>query len=306
METTEIVNRFEIPSWTLDREAIEAAVVRREEITPELLRILESTAERPDEIDSDHGYMGHFYAMYLLAQFRETRAYPLVLRIAHLPQDLLESLLGDFVTSDLDRVLASVCGGHIQGLQSLIEDETVDEWVRVSALESLVILVAAGQRGREEILTYFASLFHRGSLGKNEMLWGDLIASTCDLYPSGLIAEIERAYEQGLVDSTIIDMEDVRRYLNEGLDRTLERLATTSHYRLVDDAAEEMKWLDETEEEIERDFDEDDEGADDDFFWTEPHLPATTGPIKRTTPKIGRNEPCPCGSGKKYKKCCLV
>ncbi|MEE9443736.1 MAG: preprotein translocase subunit SecA [candidate division Zixibacteria bacterium] len=27
-------------------------------------------------------------------------------------------------------------------------------------------------------------------------------------------------------------------------------------------------------------------------------------PIKRTQPKIGRNDPCPCGSGKKYKKCC--
>ena len=26
--------------------------------------------------------------------------------------------------------------------------------------------------------------------------------------------------------------------------------------------------------------------------------------VKRETPKIGRNEPCPCGSGKKYKKCC--
>lgn len=25
---------------------------------------------------------------------------------------------------------------------------------------------------------------------------------------------------------------------------------------------------------------------------------------RRTTPKIGRNEPCPCGSGKKYKNCC--
>ena len=23
-----------------------------------------------------------------------------------------------------------------------------------------------------------------------------------------------------------------------------------------------------------------------------------------TAPKVGRNEPCPCGSGKKYKKCC--
>ena len=27
-------------------------------------------------------------------------------------------------------------------------------------------------------------------------------------------------------------------------------------------------------------------------------------PIRRDAPKIGRNDPCPCGSGKKYKKCC--
>jgi preprotein translocase subunit SecA len=30
----------------------------------------------------------------------------------------------------------------------------------------------------------------------------------------------------------------------------------------------------------------------------------TTVPIRRDTPRIGRNEPCPCGSGKKYKNCC--
>ena len=28
------------------------------------------------------------------------------------------------------------------------------------------------------------------------------------------------------------------------------------------------------------------------------------GPYKRTSPKIGRNDKCPCGSGKKYKNCC--
>lgn len=27
-------------------------------------------------------------------------------------------------------------------------------------------------------------------------------------------------------------------------------------------------------------------------------------PIRRAAPKVGRNDPCPCGSGKKYKKCC--
>ncbi|MFN3414561.1 MAG: SEC-C metal-binding domain-containing protein, partial [Thermoanaerobaculum sp.] len=35
------------------------------------------------------------------------------------------------------------------------------------------------------------------------------------------------------------------------------------------------------------------------------HSP-TSGPpttVRRTVPKVGRNDPCPCGSGKKYKKC---
>ncbi|MEE8541000.1 MAG: SEC-C metal-binding domain-containing protein, partial [Desulfobacterales bacterium] len=27
-------------------------------------------------------------------------------------------------------------------------------------------------------------------------------------------------------------------------------------------------------------------------------------PVKREQKKVGRNAPCPCGSGKKYKKCC--
>ena len=27
-------------------------------------------------------------------------------------------------------------------------------------------------------------------------------------------------------------------------------------------------------------------------------------PIRRSEPKIGRNDPCPCGSQKKYKRCC--
>ena len=41
-----------------------------------------------------------------------------------------------------------------------------------------------------------------------------------------------------------------------------------------------------------------DHAEDYDFEWQR------TEPI-RVGPKIGRNEPCPCGSSKKYKKCCL-
>ena len=31
--------------------------------------------------------------------------------------------------------------------------------------------------------------------------------------------------------------------------------------------------------------------------------PETT--VHHTGPKVGRNDPCPCGSSKKYKKCCI-
>ncbi len=43
------------------------------------------------------------------------------------------------------------------------------------------------------------------------------------------------------------------------------------------------------------------------YKYFEPHrrMPASTGnTFRRETPKVGRNEPCPCGSGRKYKRCC--
>lgn len=38
------------------------------------------------------------------------------------------------------------------------------------------------------------------------------------------------------------------------------------------------------------------------WLYAEGSLATTT--VVRDTPKVGRNDPCPCGSGKKYKKCC--
>ncbi len=36
----------------------------------------------------------------------------------------------------------------------------------------------------------------------------------------------------------------------------------------------------------------------------EKHLFDSATTFRRTLPKIGRNDPCPCGSGKKFKQCC--
>ena len=48
--------------------------------------------------------------------------------------------------------------------------------------------------------------------------------------------------------------------------------------------------------------DEDDWLEPDPWSWLEPEI--VQQPYVRNAPKVGRNDPCPCGSGKKYKKCC--
>lgn len=42
---------------------------------------------------------------------------------------------------------------------------------------------------------------------------------------------------------------------------------------------------------------------DGEWFFKRP-IRSGPAPVKSTTPKVGRNDPCPCGSGKKFKQCC--
>jgi SEC-C motif-containing protein len=41
------------------------------------------------------------------------------------------------------------------------------------------------------------------------------------------------------------------------------------------------------------------------WFYTRP-VRQGPAPVKSAQTKVGRNDPCPCGSGKKYKRCCQV
>ena len=44
---------------------------------------------------------------------------------------------------------------------------------------------------------------------------------------------------------------------------------------------------------------------DEDYSQFPPEEPIPSVTVRKTEPSPRRNDPCPCGSGKKYKKCCL-
>jgi hypothetical protein len=74
MEIESILRALEHNTGRFPRETLEAAVARREAITPHLLAIVEDAASNIDRVVADEAYMAHLYAFYLLAQFRERRA----------------------------------------------------------------------------------------------------------------------------------------------------------------------------------------------------------------------------------------
>ena len=245
--------------------------------------------------------------MFLLAQFREVRAYPVVIRFASLSSDILDALCGQFLTGDLNRVLSSVCGGELNGIQSLIENESVDEWVRGAAVNSMVTLVVTGQRTREEILGYFETLF-RGKLARRPgNVWDELVSCCAALCAADLIGDIEQAYLDDVADPGFISLEEVRRDAALGVDQALERLSEDPHHSLVEDTVQEMEWWDCYQAEEPEPYVAPSPKpylADPGRQVPPPPAAPSSTPQTRSQPKTGRNEPCPCGSGKKYKKCC--
>lgn len=285
MEVQEILSRLERNEGHFPRSAVREAVAHRDEIIPPLLEVLESTARDPQSFARDQHRMIQIYAMYLLAQFRETRAYPLLVQMFSAPGELPFDLAGDTVTEGLDSILASVSDGDMTGMASLVENERANEYVRSAALKGLVTLVACGKRSRDEVMAYFKGLFR--TLERTYSLIWDSLASRCtDLCAEEVREDLRRVYEQELIDPGYIEWEHIEGALGAAKEAAMKALK--ERYRLIDDVEKEMSWW-ACFEENKRRYPKVKRGWD--------------TPIPKAA-KVGRNEPCPCGSGKKFKKCC--
>jgi hypothetical protein len=290
MDVSKILSSLERNKGRTPRAALTAAAERRDEITPHLLRIIEEVIADPSRAVDDQDYVAHLYAMYLLASFRETRAYLPIVKLFSFGGETPFDIAGDVVTEDLGNILASVCGNETARIAELFENETANEYVRAAALSAMVTLVVEGQRSRSEVMEYFASLF-RKLKRKPGFAWTTLAGACADLYPREVMKEIRKAYADRLIDTGHIALQDVEGSLAHGMEGDLESLRRHHHF-ISDDVAKETSWW--------CDFKERAVPAP-----PAPVVPrvALTQPV-RTTLKIGRNDPCPCGSGKKYKKCC--
>ena len=181
MTIPEILKDLEPYTGRFPMKAMSAAVEQREAITPDLLQVLEAAAQDPVKYGERQDYMLHLFAVYLLAQFREKRAYPLIVKMVSASGETPFDLLGDTITEALGQILASVYDGDPLPLHSLAESEAVNEFVRSAALNAFLVLEHTGQMPRAEVVDYFRSLFHGKLPRTHSYAWDGLICAVADL-----------------------------------------------------------------------------------------------------------------------------
>jgi len=112
--------------------------------------------------------------------------------------------------------------------------------------------------------------------------------TTPDRYRVEFIEQCLHAFESSkMVPGEIqVRKEELLAYLKPLIQRLGVRVKLVKKLKAVDDARKGMR----------------------EFFGKEERMIYSAAsrqePFARNEPKIGRNKPCPCGSGKKYKKCC--
>lgn len=270
-----------------------------------LIALLEETLQGYQQL-VEQDFFGHLYALFLLASFREKKAFPLAIKITILPDDWPDQLLGDTITEDFHRILASLYDGNLKALQSLIENPNVDHWSRNAALKTLLLLVKENIVERTWVVNYLKGLFHHPAFIEDDEASTCLVNAACDIYPEELYTDIQDAFRRNKVDTWSIDLKWVDEVIALGKEAALDReLYKNPHMTLIDDVIENMKWWACFQEETHKPMlPMHHEANNDKLVWSnEPQVSIT---YRRDTPKMGGNEPCPCGSGKKYKKCCLM
>mgnify|MGYP001791596793 CR=1 FL=1 len=247
MQLEEILEKLENNTGEFPRQALEKAIEEKEVIAPILLNILSESKNRIEDLYNDFNYILHIYALYLLAQFREQKAYPLIIDFFSVPGDISLDVTGDVVTDDLGRILACVNHGDIKLTKKLIENPEVNEYVKSAAIKSLVISVVQGIIDREEAKECFAEIFshffeNKSAVNKVEnksyWVWTQLTLNSCRLAPLELQEYIQKAFDEDLIET---GQNTYDYFLNNGWENNLNELKDDPHYSLIKNAITEME-----------------------------------------------------------------
>ncbi len=265
-------------------DAMKEAIRRPDRIADAVLAVVERAAGgaalSPDESNL------LFWGIHVLGESRDTRLLPPLLQLVRRADDeTLELLLGDAVTLTLARIVVSTYDGDLIAFTDAIADRAADGFVRWSLLNALTYLTFAGAIPRADARDLLGRFDDERWAAGGDPAWAGWEEAVALLGFTDLADRVAAARRDARLLDDVSDPEWFALTLADA------QVAKPEDRARFDD--KDLGPLEDVVAELDRMLASDEAG--------EPEAPVVN-PLR----KVGRNDPCPCGSGKKYKKCCLA
>lgn len=211
-----------------------------------------------------------YHAIHLLPLIKTKDALELLLDTMRDESDAL----GHWITESTPTLLATFGQIAIERLKEYILDETLDIYVRGSGATALNLIAHQYPDRKDDIISFISNLLENTN---DHTFAAFLIDELLSFKDPNLLPQVRKAFEDGRIDTEVISRYDIDWVFNLPEEEQ-------SYSKFMKDPLEHF-----SKENIN-------------------YLKTISYPESKTPKneqKIGRNDPCPCGSGKKYKKCCM-
>jgi len=259
-----------------------------------------------------------FFGTLLLAELKYSPALEKCLQLFSCNDSFLtpiEAIFGDVLTELTSTLFFNVADGNTQALCNFISDGHQAMYCKESAIEAIFAQYEVGVIDKIELedhVTRWLAAFLAIPSSINRFLMS-VLADLCIKYQlDDFKSQFIDLCGKDLFDEDLFEEYEIKAWNSADADTLIESGSIQTTFSVVDtlngwianDLDDEL--LDNISDE---DFDEFDSLMDkggllDNILYDENTIIENSVPV-RSLAVAGRNDPCPCGSGKKYKKCCL-
>ena len=325
-EAADVLYDFQFCDNKFPHQAVQGARELRDWIIPNLIEVVrDATAYARFHVDNDDGT--HQFAVHLLAEFQAKEALPAIFDSLSLTTDeIWDHLYGDGLFEAMPGILNRLIGDEPEFYDQQLRDPQTPTALKVCLSQALRYVVARKIISWETYGSWLRDYLELAIQSENEEVVTDIVCDILDTANPDYIPIVRSAFEKELVDEGMIGLEYAVKELSTR-SYPLEKMLPNPK-RDFSDTVKELSnwaWFNESPRRpvlpepsppsidfsqalfgnllgtstnhsfSENDFFEDEYDEYDDEVLES----------LQTGQKVGRNEPCPCGSGKKYKVCCL-
>lgn len=295
------------------------------EFYPELERLIDQFIADDASLTDDQQTI-LFFGTLLLAELKYSPALEKCLQLFARNDTFLsplEAVFGDVLTELTPTLFYNVVDGNTQALCNYIVDGHQAMYCKASAIEAVFAQFEAGIIDEFVLsahVTRWIAVFSALPSSTNSFLLSALadscIAYQLDDFKSQFVGLCDNDLgDKGLFDEERFKQCEVKAWVKTGTPKLIESDMIQTDFNVV---ATLSAWADDNSEDEELDNMSNEDLADFEGFdslmgeggllanilYDENTIVENSVPVS-SLPMAGRNDPCPCGSGKKYKKCCL-